>query len=126
MKVEIKNWHPDMDQIDVHVGSNKEVHVSVARDEHGAVHVTVTNNTIIKNAFILGEGPPRVGEMSDEGCELSDGGVIEHPDPDGTIRRRDVNGNCEEVREVGDEGWDEWGDLFDKTEADFPDEDDDE
>lgn len=55
-----------------------------------------------------------------EGIELSDGGVIEPPDDDGTIRYRDSHGNCEDVRRPGEAGWQEWADLFGVQESDFP------
>jgi hypothetical protein len=38
--------------------------------------------------------------------------VIEYPDEDGTIRRKDKDGNVDEVREPGQEGWEEWVGLF--------------
>lgn len=50
--------------------------------------------------------------FSDVGVELDDGGYISFPDSDGTIRYRDSNGNCEDVRNPGDDGYDEWRDLF--------------
>jgi len=44
--------------------------------------------------------------------ELSDGGCIEPPDNEGTIRRRDVHGNCEEIRHPDDDNYGEWSTLF--------------
>jgi len=56
-------------------------------------------------------------KISPEGVILSDNGVIEWPDDDGTIRRRDIHGNCEEIRRPGDDGYEEWKDLFPATDS---------
>lgn len=56
-----------------------------------------------------------------EGHELSDGGLIE-AEEDGTIRRRDVHGNTEDVVRLGespDEEWQTLADFLDLTPADF-------
>ena len=57
-------------------------------------------------------------KFSDQGIELSNGGVIEFPDSDGTIRRRNKDGNVEDVREPDDENWQQWAELFRNADCD--------
>lgn len=58
-------------------------------------------------------------DKSNDGIELDDGGVIEYPDANGHIRRRDVHGNTMDIREPGDSDWQDWADLFEVTQADY-------
>lgn len=53
--------------------------------------------------------------------KLNDGGVIEAPDKDGTIRRFDIYGNVEEVRTIDEENWQEWANLFKAHKATYSD-----
>lgn len=50
--------------------------------------------------------------MKESEINLKDGGIIEPPEDDGAIRRRDVDGNMMEVRTPDDDDYDEWKQLF--------------
>lgn len=56
--------------------------------------------------------PNETNDEPPEGIELSDGGIIEPPDDDGTIRRRDIHGNTEDVLRPGDDRYEEFKALF--------------
>lgn len=46
--------------------------------------------------------------------ELADGGCIEAADDAGAIRRRDKDGNCEEIRRPGDADYEEWANILEE------------
>jgi len=59
-----------------------------------------------------------MSKLSNQGYELSDGGVIEFPEGNGDIRRVDKDGNTEEIRELGGEGYNDWAKLFRHADCD--------
>jgi hypothetical protein len=76
-------------------------------------------NVTVGKFHLIDERITVIAECAGGELELADGGCIEAPEPNGTIRRRDVYGNTEEVRYLNDEDWKEWATLFDKTKKDF-------
>ncbi len=97
------------------------------RSLHGSKDTYTPSKSYLRSIILELRRSPHVEdkkEMPSE-IELSDGGCIEAPAPDGRIRRRDVNGNCEEIREISEENWPEWAELFGVTQSDFSGDEDD-
>lgn len=53
MKVDIRNYAPDSDQIDVVVGPNEDVHIIISRDEDGETFVNVTTKGSPKDLELI-------------------------------------------------------------------------
>lgn len=76
------------------------------------------NNTPFADRSFLSMGLDKYEPKSDdlglkyEDIELSDGGCIEHPHEDGTIRRRGVHGKVEEIRQPGHSDYDRYYDAW--------------
>ena len=77
-----------------------ETATDACSDQHGFC--------ILGSCFSILDNP----HLMETGYELGDGGVIEYPDSEGTIRRLDQFGNLEEVRETTNPNYWEWKSLF--------------
>jgi len=53
MKVDIRNYAPDADQIDVVVGPNEDVRITISRDAHDEIFVSVTTKGSPKDLELI-------------------------------------------------------------------------
>jgi hypothetical protein len=86
-----------------------EVIPSIRSNERSDALALHIGDAVVVSTQKRKDGP----QLSNDGSELSDGGVIDWPDSDGSIRRKDKDGNTEEVRRPDDPDCGEWKQLYD-------------
>jgi len=81
--------------------------------DHIPSHAAGTGQFTLDTPAEVSDWTHKIEIVQDENTfQFSDGSYLEYPDDDGSIRRRDKDGNCEDVRRPGDDDWDEWAQIF--------------